>query len=56
MKTNKNNEKKSIYCLEEIIKKYFPSKFEENKKNYIDNPKLLGEYFATQSLKKFKLS
>ncbi len=56
MKTNKNKEKKSFYCFEEIISKYFPSELKEKRNITADNPRLLGEHFAAQALKQIKLS
>jgi hypothetical protein len=56
MKTNKNKEKKSFFCLEEIISKYFPSEMKEKRNIAADNPRLLGEHFAAQALKQINLS
>ena len=56
MKPSKNKGKKSFTCFEEIISKYFPSELKEKKNVWADNPRLLGEYFATQALKQIKLS
>ncbi len=56
MKQNKNKEKKTFSCFEEVVGKYFPSELKEKKDISIDNPRLLGEHFATQALKQVKLS
>lgn len=56
MKTSKNKEKKSFFCLEEIISKYFPNELKEKRNITTDNPGLLGEHFAAQALKQIKLS
>ena len=56
MKPSKNKEKKSFTCFEEIVSKYFPSELKEKKNILADNPRLLGEHFATQALKQVKLS
>jgi hypothetical protein len=56
MKIAKNKEEKSFSCLAQIISAYFPSEGKKSKSVSIENPKLLGEHFATQVLKQVKLS
>lgn len=56
MKANKNKEKKSFSCFEEIVNNYFPGELKEKKNISADDPKLIGEHSATQALKQLKLS
>jgi len=56
MKSSKSREEKLFSCFEDIISRYFPSEVKEKKNISADNPRLLGEYFAAQALKRIKLS
>ncbi len=56
MKTSKNKERKIFSCFDQIISTYFPGEAKKQKNAIKENPKLMGEYFATQALKQLNLS
>lgn len=55
IKPEKSKKEKTFFSLNQIINTYFPSDVRKQKKIFIENPKLLGEHFASKALKQVKL-
>lgn len=56
MKVSKNKGKQIFSSIEQIISAYFPSEIKKQRNVIKENPRALGEHFATQVLKQVRLS